>query len=71
MKHPRMRLIRSCPQCRHLDVRRSHRKGLFESLFLPLLLIRPYRCNECQSRHMNFIFCKKVSVSTNQVDDAE
>ncbi len=71
MKHLRMRIIRCCPKCNNFDVRRSHRKGLFESLVLPLFLLRPFRCNACQSRHMNFVFCQKASPEAGEVEGVE
>jgi len=58
-------MVRSCPFCRSLDVRRSHRKGLFEVIFLPLALMRPYRCNDCERRHYNLFFTQKVTVQGN------
>jgi hypothetical protein len=71
MKHLRVRLIRCCPKCNNFDVRRSHRKGLLESLVLPLFLLRPFRCNACQSRHINFVFCQKASPKAAEADDAD
>ena len=66
--HSRMRVVRCCPKCDNLDVRRSHRKGLLETFLFPILLIRPYRCNQCKSRHLNFAFCRKVGKETNEID---
>jgi hypothetical protein len=71
MNHPRLRIVRCCPKCKNLDVRRSHRKGFLETFILPLLLLRPYRCNECQLRHINTVFARKVSIAANQIQDAE
>jgi hypothetical protein len=68
MKHLRVRLIRCCPECNSFDVRRAHRKGLRETLILPLFLLRPFRCNTCQFRHINLVFCQKASPEANQVD---
>jgi alkylhydroperoxidase family enzyme len=68
MKHLRVRLIRCCPKCNSFDVRRSHRKGLLEALIQPLFLLRPFRCNACQFRHVNFFFCQKISPEANEVD---
>jgi hypothetical protein len=56
----RLQLFRCCPHCHSLEVRRSHRKGLFEVLLLPLALMRPYRCKDCEKRHYNFFFSKKM-----------
>ncbi|MGH9775186.1 MAG: hypothetical protein ACRD50_09600 [Candidatus Acidiferrales bacterium] len=70
-RHSRVRLARICPSCQSLDVRRSHRKGLLETFVLPFLLLRPYRCNECQNRHINFIFSRRISVESNKVTAEE
>lgn len=37
-------------------MRRSHRKGLFEVLILPVVLLRPFRCEDCGRRHYNLYF---------------
>ena len=39
-------------------MRRSRRQNLFEAIALPLLLLRPYRCQACDLRHYNFVFSK-------------
>ena len=62
MKHPRWRIIRCCPFCRSFDVRRSHRKGLFEVLILPVVLLRPFRCEDCGRRHYNLYFSELLPV---------
>ena len=49
-----------CPRCGGTNVRRSHRKGLFERAILSLLHLRPYRCEECDKR----FFGGQVSVAT-------
>jgi hypothetical protein len=38
-----------CPDCQSAQVRRSRTRGIVESL-LAGLLIRPYRCEECDCR---------------------
>jgi predicted Zn-ribbon and HTH transcriptional regulator len=40
---------RWCPDCQSDQVRRSRMRGIVESL-LAMLLIRPYRCEECDYR---------------------
>jgi hypothetical protein len=35
-----------CPDCRSDQIHRSRTRGIIESL-LAILLIRPYRCEEC------------------------
>jgi hypothetical protein len=71
MPYSRLRLVRCCPKCENLDVRRSHRKGLLETFLYPIFLVRPYRCNECKSRHINFVFCQKVDRDANEADAIE
>jgi len=60
MKHPRWRIIRCCPFCENFDVRRSHRRGLLEVVVLPILLLRPFRCQGCSRRHYNFFFSEAL-----------
>jgi len=60
MSHPRCYLVRCCPSCRSLDVRRSHRRGLLETVILPLLLLRPFRCEDCTKRHYNLLFTRAL-----------
>lgn len=38
-----------CPDCRSDQIRRSRTRGIVDS-FLARLLIRPYRCQECDCR---------------------
>jgi hypothetical protein len=60
MPHARFYLLRCCPFCNSLDVRRSHRRNLFELIVLPLLLLRPFRCEDCTKRNYNFIFTRAL-----------
>ena len=60
MSHDRFFLLRCCPSCNSLDVRRSHRRGLFELIVLPLFLLRPFRCEDCTKRHYNLIFTRAL-----------
>ena len=39
-------------------MRRFRRQNLFEAIALPLMLLRPYRCQACDLRHYNFVFSK-------------
>jgi hypothetical protein len=41
---------RTCPCCPSRRVSRSHRRGIFERYLLSSVRIRPYRCDECDSR---------------------
>ncbi len=49
--------IRRCPVCRSTQVRRSRMEWL-EMLAL-LVLLRPYRCRDCQKRYFGFVFAKR------------
>ncbi|MFZ0819244.1 MAG: hypothetical protein WAM91_04190 [Candidatus Acidiferrales bacterium] len=60
MSHRRRLLVAICPYCGSFDVRRSHRRGLSEVLFLPLVLLRPFRCEMCDRRHYNMILCETL-----------
>jgi hypothetical protein len=60
MSHTRFYLLRCCPSCKSLDVRRSHKRGVFEMLALPLFLLRPFRCEDCTKRHYNFFFTRAL-----------
>jgi transposase len=42
--------LRTCPECGSRNVRRTHRKNLFERTVLSLLWLRPFRCNDCDRR---------------------
>jgi hypothetical protein len=44
------RLNRACPRCECKSIRRSHRVGFVERYLLPMSLIRPYRCLDCDKR---------------------
>jgi len=37
-------------------VRRSHRRGFLEVMLLPLVLMRPFRCEDCGHRHFNYVW---------------
>jgi len=52
-------VVRRCPYCGSSTVRRSRRQNLFEAIALPLLLLRPYRCQACDLRHYSFVFTKR------------
>lgn len=53
-------LKRSCPYCRSRDIRRSRRRGLMEKYVLPLILLRPYRCMQCDLRHPGLFFASRI-----------
>ena len=39
-----------CPNCESKSVRRSQRKGAFETFVLKLTPVRPFRCRDCNHR---------------------
>jgi ribosomal protein L37AE/L43A len=39
-----------CPHCQSKAIRRSKRRGVFESSILSLLPVRPFRCKDCDHR---------------------
>jgi hypothetical protein len=54
--------IRCCPVCKSKNVARSMRRGALESLVLPLLLLRPFRCQSCDNRYYGlFLSRRRVS----------
>ena len=40
----------ACPNCGSTRVHRSHRRGFFERILLPLVGRRPFRCADCNHR---------------------
>jgi hypothetical protein len=44
-----------CPQCQSKAIRRSKRRGIFESFVLSLISIRPFRCTDCYHRFYGLI----------------
>jgi hypothetical protein len=53
---------RHCPSCGRVEVRRSARKNFFEAALLPILLTRPFRCENCGDRFYSLTFRKRVAV---------
>ena len=41
-----------CPDCGSVSIHRSRRKGFVESFLYHALFISPYRCDECDQRHL-------------------
>ncbi len=58
---------RHCPSCGRIEVRRSARKNFFEAALLPILLTRPFRCENCGDRFYSLTFRKRVAI----LDDAK
>jgi hypothetical protein len=71
MRHPRCLLIRCCPACRSFDVRRSHRRGLLEAAILPVLMMRPFRCEDCGKRHYNLVWTRALPGHTDIPSDED
>jgi len=40
----------NCPCCQSEHIRRSRRKGIIERIILPMLFVRPFRCQRCDLR---------------------
>jgi hypothetical protein len=49
-----------CPTCGSTWIHRSRRKDLMESLLHYVLFMSPYRCNECDERHLRFRLAKHI-----------
>ncbi len=45
---------RPCPNCRSMEIFRSHRRGTLERYILRAIGMRPYRCVTCDSRFYGF-----------------
>ncbi len=57
---------RICPRCGRTDVHRSHRRSFAERIIFPFIFLRPFRCDDCNHRYLDFTFTHKVVV-----DDVE
>ena len=53
-------IVRCCPHCYSLSVRRSRPQSLAEGVLLALVLLRPYRCEKCKRRFHGSVFAKKL-----------
>jgi len=49
-----LKLPPKCPECNSGRVHRSKPKGAMESYVLPVVAIRPYRCEVCDCRFFRF-----------------
>jgi hypothetical protein len=54
---------RYCPLCGSDDILRSRRREVIDFLS-QLVMLRPFRCMECNRRHYGFFFIKRVSPET-------
>jgi len=64
-------MIRRCPKCNSLAVRRSHRRGLHEQIILRILLQRPFRCQDCEQRHYGFVLARSAHAGPSRRSFAE
>jgi len=55
-RHRHRRTGTQCPKCGSTRVRRSHDHGNFETVILPLLFRRWFRCKACNARFQSFFF---------------
>jgi hypothetical protein len=39
-----------CPLCQSINISKSRRRGLLESVVFTLIRVRPYRCQSCDLR---------------------
>ena len=44
----------ACTNCQSALTQRSKPKGLLESVFLALIFVRPFRCEDCDSRFLRW-----------------
>ena len=52
---------RKCPRCGSIDVRSSHPQTLMDAIALALLL-KPYRCQDCNDRHYNLRWARRMEL---------
>jgi hypothetical protein len=52
---------RRCPRCDSLHVCRVPRKTLIENFGLRIVLLRPYRCEDCGDRYYGFALQKRAA----------
>ncbi len=53
----------SCPLCHSKRIHRSRRKGIIEKGILPLIFVKPFRCERCDLRFFRWSFATNHSVS--------
>ncbi|HVP42749.1 MAG TPA: hypothetical protein VMS96_04925 [Terriglobales bacterium] len=59
-----------CPYCGSHDVRRSRRRGGFETLLLWVLRLRAYRCRFCYERFFEYAGAVRVKPSWDEKEAA-
>jgi hypothetical protein len=57
----------TCPNCSSSKVRRATR-SLAEKIFLPLLMTRPYRCEDCIKRFHSFLWRRTSAIAAGDAD---
>jgi len=55
---------RCCPDCQSRNVRRSVRRGILEIVGLSLILMRPFRCERCDTRYYGLVFAGRSKGET-------
>jgi hypothetical protein len=55
---------RYCPFCNSDDILHSRRRDIIDFVVLPLAMLRPFRCMDCDCRYYGFFFAKRVSPAT-------
>ncbi len=55
-----------CPACSADEIVPAARWEIHDFLLLPLLLLRPFRCNGCRYRFYGFFFRKSVTQSVSK-----
>jgi hypothetical protein len=59
-------LKRCCPYCLSREIHRSRRQGISERCVFPLLLLRPFRCVNCNSRYVGLFFAARIKEEMSQ-----
>jgi hypothetical protein len=49
----------TCPNCRSSLFHRSRPKGIVETFLLPLIFMRPFRCEACDERFFRYSISEK------------
>jgi hypothetical protein len=52
-----------CPLCQSVNISKSKRRGLLESVFFTLVHVRPYRCQSCDLRFFRWAAAHGQKVS--------
>ena len=52
----------TCPNCQGQMTHRSRTRGIVESVLLAAILVRPFRCEKCDSRFLRWSFNEKAGL---------